>query len=49
MSFSLLVAYHVSIRGYIFIGFLHGATTAEAVLDSVGYYFGLEVIWEVAG
>jgi len=28
---------------------LHGATTAEAVLDSVGYYFGLEVIWEVAG
>jgi len=32
-----MAAYHVSIREYVFIGFLYGATAAEAVLDSVWF------------
>jgi hypothetical protein len=50
MSFSLdgsLSCFH---QGMGFIGFLYGATAAEAVLDSVWFIISvLEVIWENAG
>jgi hypothetical protein len=41
-----MAAYHFSIREYVFIGSLHGASAAEAVLDSVWFIIS---VWKSFG